>query len=152
MSYIPNTRKKYIEPLFRNTQGGRKIANEPNPYYEGKLTPENQIVMLGYDQCVADVETVLCDIEELFDFSEVDVRPSDIKAVIDAITEQFLEHLEDFRNIQVVTLIDTQEPDVDFEEYFSAPPTPVRLGKHGIYPADFAVPDYDPGDWDLDEE
>lgn len=109
MSYIPDTRAEYIEPLFAGTKAGKELAEkkEKNPYYEGNLNHENQLVVKGYDFCAEDIKNLLCD-PELFDWEECDVKPSDIKAVCKAIYDQIGELVEADRNNLVVSLIEDQ--------------------------------------------
>ena len=109
MSRLPDTRQEYVEPPFSGTKGAKGMEKEPNAYYEGNLTEENKERIREYDFATENAKNVLMSAEEYAAEWDLDVRPSDIKAVLDALVEWFPDEMETRRNDYVISMIESQE-------------------------------------------
>ena len=85
------------------------MEKEPNAYYEGNLTEENKERIREYDFATENAKNVLMSAEEYAAEWDLDVRPSDIKAVLDALVEWFPDEMETRRNDYVISMIESQE-------------------------------------------
>ncbi len=54
MSETPNCREKYLTPKFKGTLGSKTIEMEKNPYWEGYLRGDNELVIEGFDKAMID--------------------------------------------------------------------------------------------------
>lgn len=107
MTYIPDARAEYIEPLTS------KEVRQKNPYYEGNLSEENKKALHEFDLTLQLVDGCFDNAEDFVHETDIDVRPSDIRTVIKAFHEWLKDYMETQRDEYVVSMIDWQEDDAD---------------------------------------
>ena len=102
MSYIPTVREKTVTMPFSDEE-------RANYYWEGNLNEKNTQFLRAYDFGVEDSMAIINDCEMFAIESDIDVRPSDIKTVMEAFAEWYRERMETYRDGYVVGMLDNQE-------------------------------------------
>jgi len=113
--YLPDVRNRYEEPLYKGTKGAKEQGEGPreNPYWEGNLKPEDKETVWGYDWCVEAAETAFSNLDGYALECEADVRPSDVRKVLEDFRGWLLDWLEAHRNELVVSILDNYEDEED---------------------------------------
>ena len=75
-------------------------------YNERYLSPQQTVFMCGYDGAIEDGKSFFANFDA-FDL-DVDVRPSDISAVADALSSAYELWMEAQRNVNIMSMIDSQ--------------------------------------------